>query len=171
MPIDIIIALDNVTTLRGSINCSTVIRSPTVYLLSWEKPLVNTTAPGSIDTYHFHFRFYFALFLCCFQFSLGKQYIRDWQPLHSVGCKLFVFVQVLLIILHWIYTLVLKTKGNTYRRCATLPFSLRGNTNARLQGHGGILCIFAKEIPIGVASSRRISGAVVGERSSQDLSK
>ena len=34
MPIDIIIALDNVTTLRGSINCLTVIRSPTVYLLS-----------------------------------------------------------------------------------------------------------------------------------------
>ena len=34
MPIDIIIALDNVLTLRGSINCSTVIRSPTVYLLS-----------------------------------------------------------------------------------------------------------------------------------------
>ena len=31
----------------------------------------------------------------CFQFSLGKQSIRDWQPLHSVGCKLFVFVQVL----------------------------------------------------------------------------
>ena len=34
MPIDIIIAIDIVTTLRGSINCSTVICSPTVYLLS-----------------------------------------------------------------------------------------------------------------------------------------
>ena len=34
MPMDIVIAIDNVTTLRGSINCSTVIRSPTVYLLS-----------------------------------------------------------------------------------------------------------------------------------------
>ena len=32
MPIDIIIAIDNVTTLRGSINCSTVICSPTVIL-------------------------------------------------------------------------------------------------------------------------------------------
>ena len=95
MHIDIIIALDNVTTLRGSINCSTVIRSPTVYLLSWEKPLVNTTAPGSIHNYRLHFHFYFALFPFCFQFSLCKQSIRDWQPLHSVGCKLFVFVQVL----------------------------------------------------------------------------
>ena len=30
MPIDMIIAIDNVMTLRGSINCSTVIRSPIV---------------------------------------------------------------------------------------------------------------------------------------------
>ena len=95
MPICMIIALDIVMTLRGSINCSTVICSPTVYLLSWEKPLVNTTAPGSIHIHRLHLRFYFALLLCCFQFSLGKQSIRDWQPLHSVGCKLFVFVHVL----------------------------------------------------------------------------
>ena len=30
MPIDIIIVIDDVTTLRGSINCLTEIRSPTV---------------------------------------------------------------------------------------------------------------------------------------------
>ena len=34
MPIDIIIAIDIGTTLRGSINFSIVICSPTVYLLS-----------------------------------------------------------------------------------------------------------------------------------------
>ena len=34
MLIDIIIAIDDVTTLHDSVNCSTVIRSPTVYLLS-----------------------------------------------------------------------------------------------------------------------------------------
>ena len=62
-----------------------------------------------------------------------------------------MFVQVLVIFLHWIDTLVLKTEGNTYRRCATSPFPLRGNTNARLQGHVGILCIFSKEVPKGVA--------------------
>ena len=84
-----------VTTLRGSINFSTVICSPTVYLLSWEKPLVNTTAPGSIHIHHLHLRFYFALLLCCFQFSLGKQSIRDWQPLHSVGCKLLCLCRIL----------------------------------------------------------------------------
>ncbi|KAI4981027.1 hypothetical protein ZWY2020_021512, partial [Hordeum vulgare] len=40
----------------------------------------------------------------------------------------------LVILLHSIDTLVLKTEGNTYRRCAKSPFVLRGNTNARLQG-------------------------------------
>ena len=34
MPIQVIIALDIVMTLRDSINCSIVIRSRTVYLLS-----------------------------------------------------------------------------------------------------------------------------------------
>ena len=77
MPIDIIIAIDNVMTLRGSINCSTVICSPTVCYFSREKPLVNTTAPGSIHIHRLQLCFYFALLLCCFQFSLGKQSIRD----------------------------------------------------------------------------------------------
>ena len=41
--------LDILITIRFSINCSIVIRSPTVILmLSWEKPLVKPMAPGSI---------------------------------------------------------------------------------------------------------------------------
>ena len=48
MPIFIIIALDIVITLRFSINCSTVICSPTLCFLSREKPLVKPMAPGSI---------------------------------------------------------------------------------------------------------------------------
>ena len=95
MPICMIIALYIVITLRRSINCSTVICSPTVYLLSCEKPLVNTTAPESIHTYRFHFRSYFSLLLCCFQFSLGKQSIRDWQPLHSIGSKFLSLCRIL----------------------------------------------------------------------------
>ena len=60
MPICIIIALDIVITLRFSINCSTVICSPTIILvLSWEKPLVKPMAPGSI--FH-HTSFQSALF-------------------------------------------------------------------------------------------------------------
>ena len=163
MPIDIIISLDNVTTLRGSINCSTVIRSPTVYLLSREKPLVNTTAPGSIHTYRFYFRFYFALFLCFFLFSLGKQSIRDWQPLHSVGCKLFVFVQVLVIILHWIDTLVLKTEGNTYRRCATSPFPASREHQPKASRQRGNPLHICQGSPERRSRSRRIPRAVAEE--------
>ena len=41
--------VDNLITMRFSINCSTVICSPTVILmLSWEKPLVKPMAPRSI---------------------------------------------------------------------------------------------------------------------------
>ena len=41
--------LDNLIIIRFSINCSTVICSPTIeYLCSWEKPLVKPMAPGSI---------------------------------------------------------------------------------------------------------------------------
>ena len=61
--------LDILITMLNSINCSTVICSPTVILmLSWEKPLVKPMAPGSIFHHinlptlsYFHCRlFYFA---------------------------------------------------------------------------------------------------------------
>ena len=48
MPIFMIIDLDIVTTLRFSINCSTVICLPNVCFLSREKPLVKTMVVGSI---------------------------------------------------------------------------------------------------------------------------
>src|SRR3990170_7403815 len=53
MPIFIIIALDIVITLRFSINCSTVICSPTVCFLSREKPLVKPMAPGLFSIIYF----------------------------------------------------------------------------------------------------------------------
>ena len=56
MPIFIIIALDIVITLHFSINCSTIICSPTICFLSREKPLVKPMAPGSIF-HHIFFRF------------------------------------------------------------------------------------------------------------------
>ena len=41
--------LDNLITMLSSVNCSTVICSPTVkYLCSWKKPLVKPMAPRSI---------------------------------------------------------------------------------------------------------------------------
>ena len=52
--------LDNLIIIRYSINCSTVICSPTVILmLSWEKPLVKPMAPGPI---FYHISFHLSLF-------------------------------------------------------------------------------------------------------------
>ena len=59
--------LDNLITMRFSINCSTVICSPTVILmLSWEKPLVKPMAPGSIF-YHISLP---STFICIFTFPI-----------------------------------------------------------------------------------------------------
>ena len=59
--------LDNLITMRFSINCSTVICSPTVILmLSWEKPLVKPMAPGSIF-HHISFR---STFFCNLYFPI-----------------------------------------------------------------------------------------------------
>ena len=65
--------LDILITMLNSVNCSTVICSPTVeYLCSWEKPLVKPMAPGSIfhhinlpTTSYSWRRFYFAFILLC----------------------------------------------------------------------------------------------------------
>ena len=64
---------------------------------------------------------------------------------------------------HWIDTLVLKTEGNTYHRRATSPFPLRGNTNARLQGHGGNPLHIFLGSPLRRSRSRRIHCAVAEE--------
>ena len=65
--------LDNLIIIRFSINCSTVICSPTIILmLSWEKPLVKPMAPGSIF-YHISFQ---STFICIFTFPI---YIIKYQ--------------------------------------------------------------------------------------------
>jgi len=98
--------------MLNSVNCSTVICSPTVeYLCSWEKPLVKPMAPGSIliisisitlftcFVFTLPFTFHFASIYQKYQ----KYYIiisirshsrkwpwRDWQPLYRVGCKVLI---------------------------------------------------------------------------------
>ena len=107
MPIYMIM-LDNLITMHFSINCSTIICSPTVILmLSREKPLVKPMAPRSIS-YHICFQ---STFICIFTFlhlyhKIPKIYLsyhnifirshfrkwpwRDWQPLYCVGCEFSV---------------------------------------------------------------------------------
>src|SRR3989337_1440424 len=65
MPIYMIIALDIVIIICSSINCPTVICLPVVCYFSREKPLVKSTAPGSL-LYYICLR---DLFLFCFYFS------------------------------------------------------------------------------------------------------
>ena len=64
--------LDILITMLNSVNCSTVICSPTVkYLCSWEKPLVKPMAPGSIFIILiFQHLVIFRCFLFCFYFTL-----------------------------------------------------------------------------------------------------
>src|SRR3990170_2309434 len=75
MPICIIIALDIVITLCFSINCSTVIFSPTVlFAFKSEKPLVKPMPPGSIFLHIFSdlytkntlLQFIYFTFILCF---------------------------------------------------------------------------------------------------------
>ena len=63
--------LDILITMLNSVNCSTVIYSPTIeYLCSREKPLVKPMAPGSLSHHINLHHFIIALLLLCFYFLL-----------------------------------------------------------------------------------------------------
>ena len=72
--------LDILIIIHFSINCSTVICSPTVILmLSWEKPLVKPMAPGSIFHHisiptlsYFYCRFFYFASLFLFVIKIPK---------------------------------------------------------------------------------------------------
>ena len=133
--------------MLNSVNCSTVICSPTVeYLCSWEKPLVKSMAPGSILI----ISIYINLFTC-FLFTLPLVFTlllsikntkniisirshsrkwpwRDWQPL-SIGCELLSFcvrTRDLCVVSYWIDTLVLKNWGKYLCYFAASSLPLRG---------------------------------------------
>ena len=80
--------LDNLIIIRFSINCSTVICSPTVILmLSWEKPLVKPMAPGSIS-YHISFQ---STFICIFTFPI---YIIKYQKYINIFILSYYLYQI-----------------------------------------------------------------------------
>ena len=158
--------LDNLTIIRFSINCLTVICSPTVILmLSWEKPLVKSMAPGSIS-YHicfqstFIFIFTFCIYIIKYEkyiyliilslsdltFASGREGI-DNPFIALVASAQFVCVGV------WdfwgasyrIDTLVLKTEGNTYATIAASPSPLRGKPTQAQDVAGRISGAVARE--------------------------
>ena len=139
--------LDNLIIIRFSINCSTVICSPTVILmLSWEKPLVKPMAPGSIS-YHICFQstficiFTFCIYIIKYQkyiyliilslsdltFASGREGI-DNPFIALVASSLFVCVGVWDFwgASYWIDTLVLKNWGKYLRYFAASSLPLRG---------------------------------------------
>ena len=138
-------------TMLNSVNCSTVIRSPTVkYLCSWEKPLVKPMAPGSIF-YHISFQHLvisFAFYLC-FYFTLHLyhkntknivlSYLSDRtlvsdregidNPFIALVARIYLFcvgARDSCVASYWIDTLVLKNWGKYLRYCATSSLPLRG---------------------------------------------
>ena len=139
--------LDILITMHFSINCSTVICSPTVILmLSWENPLVKPMAPGSIF-YHISFPIYFYLHLLfsnlyhkntkIFILSYYLYQISPFASYHEGIDNPFIALVVRFFFVcvrvrdfwgasYWIDTLVLKNRGK-YLRCFTAsPFPLQG---------------------------------------------
>ena len=95
MPICMIIALDIVMTLRGSINCSTVICSPTVILAILREASSEHYGPRVYSTPYFQpYTFYFvALFAFRSHFANNLEGIDN--PFETLGASMFVFAEVL----------------------------------------------------------------------------
>ena len=125
--------------MLNSVNCSTVICSPTVeYLCSWEKPLVKPMAPGSILIISISITL---ILFCFFTLHLYTKNIisiishsrkwswRDWQPLIVLVASSYRFVQVRGTwawpptgLIPWFS----KTEGNTYATLLHHPFLFKG---------------------------------------------
>ena len=139
--------LDILITMLNSVNCSTVIRSPTVeYVCSWEKPLVKPMALGSIFIILIfqYLVISFAIILLCIPitkipkifillslsdltFASGREGIDN--PFIALGASSWLFVQVfddLCVVSYLIDTLVLKNWGKYLRYFAASPFPLQG---------------------------------------------
>ena len=139
--------------MHFSINCSTLICSPTVILmLSPEKPLVKPMAPGSI----FHHISFLSILFCNLYFpiyiikipkifillslsDLTFASVREGidNPFFALVAR-FLFVcagmRDLSVASYWIYTLVLKNRGKYLCYFAASPFPLQGKTNACSRG-------------------------------------
>ena len=95
MPICMIIALDIVMTLRGSINCSTVICSPTIIFAILREASSEHYGPRVYSTPYFQpYTFYFvALSALRSHFANNLEGIDN--PFIGLGASSFVFAQVL----------------------------------------------------------------------------
>ena len=99
--------LDSLITMHFSINCSTVICSPTVIYAILREATSETYAPQVyLPSYKFPIYFYLHLYFLHLYYKIPKIYLsyhtifirshfrkwpwRDWQPLYCVGCEDFI---------------------------------------------------------------------------------
>ena len=139
-------------SIWSSINCPTVICLPTIFYFSREKPLVKTTAPGSLLYYiRLHDLFYLLLFpglliqkpkntslsficrysICIYQIiSLPIFYPGGIDnPSYASGCKYLFFVHCLL--LDWYLGSQKLREILTLLYCITLSSSRENQRNAQ----------------------------------------
>ena len=139
--------LDNIIIIRFSINCLTVICSPTVILMLLREATSETYGPR-VYLLSYLLPIYFYLHLCFLHlyYKIPKIYLsyhiisirfhfrkwpwRDWQPFCRVGCEFFVclcrFVGLVEEPPTGLIPWFSKTKGNTYATIAASPSPLRG---------------------------------------------
>src|SRR6266511_4248589 len=158
IPIFMIIALDNVITLRFSINCSAVICSPTVIFSILREASSETYGPRVYFPSYKFLIYYFAIFyfpiykpkILVYRLSISiRSHFADNRegidnPFIALGASWCLFVQVfgdLCIVSYWIDTLVLKTKGNTYSNLLHHPFLFKGKTNASSRSTIDLMCL------------------------------
>ena len=146
--------LDNLIIIRFSINCSTVICSPTVLFAFKREASSETYGPRFyLLSYLLSIYFYFHLYISCIYiikyqkhiyliilslldltFASGREGIDN--PFIALVAR-FIFVCVgardLCVASYWIDTLVLKKWGKYLRYFVASPFPLQGKTNAVLK--------------------------------------
>ena len=135
MPICMIIALDIVMTLRGSINCSTVICSPTVIFAILKEA----------SSEHYGPRVYFTPYFQPYTFTslhFPPSDLTLQTILKGLTTPLKRWVQACLCLRRYFgldETLLLdrylgsQTEGNTYCSCAASPFPLQGKNQRKLK--------------------------------------
>ena len=127
--------------IRSSVNCPTVICSPTVCYFYREKPLVKPMAPGSLSHIiclcdvllfaSFYFVFYCDLFIQTITI-LSHHRANFWRrcpkgidnPFNTSGCEYLLFVCRSCLRSYWFDNLGFFTEGNTYRRYAASSLPL-----------------------------------------------
>ena len=150
MPKFMIIALDIVITLRFSINCSTVVCSPTVIFSILRGASSETYGPRVYSPSYKFPIYYFAIFyfpiykpkiftlpfIYLYQISLLQVTVKGlttplsrWVQLFDCLCRYWWFVHCLL--LDWYLGSLIE--GNTYLYFAASPFILQGKNQRKLK--------------------------------------